>query len=79
MELCKIRTKRKVYNDSCLSQETRKFLNRQSKLALKRTRKRTTKLKIRKREEIIKIRGKLIKHRQNKIENMQLRDDSMKR
>lgn len=42
MEHSKSRSKRKVYNDSCLPQETRKILNRQSKLALKRSRKRTT-------------------------------------
>ena len=49
-------SKREVYSDTSLTQETRKISNKQPNLTPIGTRKRKTKLKISERKEIIKIR-----------------------
>ena len=62
MGLSKSSTKREVYNNTILSQETRKISNKQHNLAPKAIRERRTKNKnptVSRRKEIIKIRSEI--------------------
>ena len=60
MEFCKSSSKREIYSNTILPQETRKTLSRQPNFAPKTTgKRRTKKLKISRRKEIIKIRAEI--------------------
>ena len=56
MGCCKVSSKKEVYSDIGLPQETRKISN---SLPPKRIRKRKTEIKVSRRKEIIKIREKI--------------------
>ena len=60
MGCSKSSSKRKVHSNIILPQETRKTLTRQPKFTLKTTGKRTKKLKVSRRKEIIKFRAEII-------------------
>ena len=67
MGLSKSRSKREVYSNTVLPQETRKIPNKQPNLTPKATReKEQTKPKVSRRKEIIKIRSKLNEVEMNK-------------